>query len=132
MFPDSEIAKQFHLGKDKISYLVNFGLAPFFQSKFNALLKTCVAYTVIFDEAFNKISQKGQMDIILHFYNIEEETVCTMYYNSVFLGRARATEILESFKLGLKSLPLDKMINISMDGPNANWKFIRLLETELW
>jgi hypothetical protein len=102
------------------------------KQNYNTLLKTCVAYTVIFDEAFNKISQKGQMDIILRFYNIEEDTVCTKYYNSVFLGRARATDIFESFKLGLKSLHLDKMINISMDGPNVNWKLIKLLKSELW
>ena len=91
-----------------------------------------MAYIVIFDEGFKQILQKGQMDIILRFYNIEEDTVCTMYYNSVFLGRARATDILESFKLGLKTLPLGKMINISMDGPNVSWKFIKLLKYELW
>ena len=39
MFPDSEIAKQFSLGKDKMSYLINFGLAPYFKTKL-ALLKT--------------------------------------------------------------------------------------------
>ena len=109
MFPDSEIA-QFSLGKDKMSYLIHFGLAPHLKKKLNALLKTCVAYIVIFDEGFKQILQKGQMDIILRFFKIEEDTVCNMYYNSVFLGRARATDILESFKLGLTSRQNDQHI----------------------
>ena len=69
-----------------------------------------MAYIVIFDEGFKQILQKGQMDIILRFFKIEEDTVCNMYYNSVFLGRARATDILESFKLGLTSRQNDQHI----------------------
>lgn len=33
MFPDSQIAKQFQFGKKKCSYLINCGLAPYFQEK---------------------------------------------------------------------------------------------------
>ena len=33
MFPDSQIAKQFQCGKTKCSYLINFGLAPYFKEK---------------------------------------------------------------------------------------------------
>ena len=32
MFPDSAIAKEFSLGSDKMSYLINFGLAPSISS----------------------------------------------------------------------------------------------------
>ncbi len=30
MFPDSKIAQSFTCGRDKIAYLIYFGLAPFF------------------------------------------------------------------------------------------------------
>lgn len=48
------------------------------------------------------------------------------------MGRARASDLLGKFKEALKGLPLQKMIQISMDGPNVNWAFIKLLKTELW
>jgi hypothetical protein len=53
-------------------------------------------------------------------------------FNSSFLGRSRASDLLEKFKEALKGLPLQKMVHISMDGPNVNWAFIKLLKTELW
>ena len=31
MFPDSSIAKKISLGKDKVSYIITFGLAPYFK-----------------------------------------------------------------------------------------------------
>jgi hypothetical protein len=39
MFPDSEIAKQFSLGKDKMSYFINFRLAPYFKTKLQHLIE---------------------------------------------------------------------------------------------
>ena len=32
MFPDSKIAKSFQVGPDKLKYICNFGLAPFFKT----------------------------------------------------------------------------------------------------
>lgn len=49
------------------------------------------------------------------------------YLKSVFMDGASATDILDSFREGLKPLKLDKILQISMDGPNVNWKFLRLL-----
>ncbi len=48
------------------------------------------------------------------------------------MGRARAIDLFEKFKEALKGLPLQKILQISMDGPNVNWAFIKLLKTELW
>ena len=50
MFPDSEIAQKFKLGKTKCAYLFNYGMAPFVKYQ---LVKNIVAspfYTVSFDE----------------------------------------------------------------------------------
>ena len=30
MFPDSKIVSKMELGKDKLKYVVNYGIAPFF------------------------------------------------------------------------------------------------------
>ena len=37
MFPDSEIAKSFELGADKLKYVINFGLAPYFKDMLGEL-----------------------------------------------------------------------------------------------
>ncbi len=45
---------------------------------------------------------------------------------------ASSNDLLAHFKEGLAELPLNKMLQVSMDGPNVNWKFIQLLEEDLW
>lgn len=46
------------------------------------------------------------------------------------MNGTKAEDILDSFLEGLKPLNINKMIQVSMDGPNVNWKFYHLL-TEL-
>lgn len=46
------------------------------------------------------------------------------------MTEAKAENILESFKEGLKPLKLDSLLQVSMDGPNVNWKFLRLLQED--
>ena len=41
MFPDSDIAKQFEMQKDKNSYVVTFGLGPYFQAQLVSKLQNC-------------------------------------------------------------------------------------------
>ena len=46
------------------------------------------------------------------------------YLTSVFLGHARADDLLTKFLDGVKGLPIDKLVQISMDGPSVNWSFV--------
>lgn len=55
----------------------------------------------------------------------------TRYYNSVFLNHANAENLLTAFLKGLKDLNLRKLLQVSMDGPNVNKKFHRLLKAYL-
>ena len=65
MLPDSKIVEKLCPGSTKLTYLITHGLAPFFHDE---LLKLVPSKSVIFfDEAFNEISKKGQMDIIIRF-----------------------------------------------------------------
>ena len=46
MFPDSEIASKILLGRTKLGYIVNYGLAPYFRVKlFNSLKPECFSVT---------------------------------------------------------------------------------------
>ena len=46
MLPDSEIAKSFELGADKLKYVINFGLAPYFKDMLGELLKKSDHYVI--------------------------------------------------------------------------------------
>ena len=55
------------------------------------------------------------MDIHVRFWDKDIKQVNTSYFNSSFLGRAAATDIAAAFKEGTDPLPLDKILQISMD-----------------
>lgn len=130
MFSDSDIAKKFALASTKASYFVCYGMAPYFHTKLLDLLKR-TKFVACFDESLNKIAQRGQMDIVVRFWNKKTETVDTRYLKSVFMGHATANDILEKFKEGLEGLDLSLLMQVSMDGPNVNHKFLAELKENL-
>lgn len=124
MFTDSEIAKKCTLGRTKMSYIICYGLAPFFQQSLQKSVSN-KKFVVCFDEALNRISQKCQMDLIIRYWCDSTNRVSTRYWNSVFLRRTTAQELFENFKEVLSSLDIQLLLQISMDGPNVNLKFLK-------
>lgn len=51
-------------------------------------------FTVSFDESLNKIAQKAQMDIVIRYFEESKNIVVTKYYNSRFLYRASADNLI--------------------------------------
>lgn len=107
MFDDSSKAKSMTLGRAKMAYLVSFGLAPYFKNQLISTLKD-VEYVICFDEALNKIVQRGQMDLYVRFWNVNKEEVSTRYLCSVFLGHSTASDLLKSFFEGISELDKKK------------------------
>ena len=70
MFPDSAIAHKFAWRKTKCSYLIKFGLAPYFHSQMMDILSDpkCL-FSISFDESFKKVLQQEQMDLIVRYLN---------------------------------------------------------------
>lgn len=130
MFQDSPIAQNITFGKTKAAYLVLFGLAPYFENLIEKYLKTSKYYVVCFDESLNKVAQKGQMDICVRYWDESDNEVKCTYYTSVFIeGRATAENLLSHFKNSIEpAMKIGKILQISMDGPNVNWKFLELLK----
>ena len=67
MFPDSAIARDMKLHKDKVSYSIVYGLCPYFQHQLKSLLQECEHYVVGFDESLNRVAQRTQMDVNVRF-----------------------------------------------------------------
>ncbi|KAG1654624.1 Transcription termination factor 2 [Nymphon striatum] len=130
MFPDSEIAKQFQCGERKMAYVCVYGLAEFFKKLLNESIKG--QFVVLFDESLNKKMQEKQMDVHVRYID-EANEVKTRYFGSTFLGHGTANDLMDHFtKSVLESgLPVKNMIQVSMDGPNVNWKFYGNLKKKL-
>ena len=58
MFPDSSIAQHMSCGPTKLSYLISFGIAPYFRDLLLADLKQTSCFVVSFGESFNHELQK--------------------------------------------------------------------------
>ena len=123
MFPDSPIAKAFTCSSTKCSYLVCFGLAPYFHEKLIDDARHAPCYTVSFDECLNKVSQNEQMDFVIRFWDSADDKVAVRYLGSEFLEYATAADLLKHFNHGIAQPDPKNLLQVSMDGPNVNQKF---------
>lgn len=126
MFPDSEIAKQFTCGRKKCSYLINFGLAPYFSNELISKLQKVSHYVILFDESYNSVTKSEQMDFHVRFWDADNNCTITRYLSSQFLTKGDAETLLKHFKEATSELDPSKLLQISMDGPNVNLKFHRM------
>ena len=129
MFPDSTIAAKFSCGEKKCAYLACFGIAPFFTQQLIADVKRISGYVIMFDESGNKATQTKQMDLHVRFWDEGCHNVTSRYLTSQFMGHSSATTMLEEIVTSLRDNEIDitKIVQVSMDGPNVNWKLHRLL-----
>ena len=56
--------------------------------------------------------------------------VKVQFWNSSYLGHTTHKDLLEGFNSSVSDLDLAKMIQLSMDGPNVNWKFAQTLSKD--
>ncbi|CAH3149087.1 unnamed protein product [Pocillopora meandrina] len=130
MFPDSQIASKFSCGEKKCAYLACFGIAPYFQRKLTDEVTKLELFVLLFDESHNKVTQTKQMDLHVRFWDAKNSRVQTRYLTSVFLGHATADDLLEKIVSYLDSIKIQKsnILQLSMDGPNVNWKLHELFQ----
>ena len=72
------------------------------------------------NESLNTQLHEEQMDFIVRYFN--KDRVTCRYLTSGFLGHTHAEDLKKKFKEGIKDLEKKKMLQVSMDGPNVNWK----------
>ena len=63
------------------------------------------------------------MNMIVRFWDSESNKVTERYFNSEFMDHATAADMLTYVKNGMVSLNLSSLMQISMGGPNVDWKF---------
>ena len=77
MFPDSEVAKKFTMGRAKASYVVSDGLGPLI-GKLVCLSTSKGAFTLLFDETTTTQNRK-QMDVLIRYCCEDQKLVVTRY-----------------------------------------------------
>lgn len=125
MFSDSSIAQSFCCGPSKVSYTSTFGLGPYFEDKLYDILEKVPIYTVSFDESYNKVTNKEQMDFNVRYWDDSRSQIVNRYLGSQFLGHTTAGDLLSAFNEGTRRLDESKMLQIGMDGPNSNLRFLK-------
>ena len=128
MFPDSQVGKTFACGKTKCKYLVCHGIAPYFKEVLTKSLVELKHYVCLFDESYNKVVKKGQMDMHIRYWETSLSAVKTRYYNSQFMGKAAAKDVLKTFKECVNGMDEDKLLQVSMDSPNVNTSLLTFFE----
>ena len=125
MFPDSSIASNFQCGETKTAYIAAYGLAPFFKnqlvSQINSLSMPQFVY--VFDESLCEATQTKQMDCHVRFWNDSRKLVTRRYLGAQFMGHGDAVKLVDCCHESLRGLHEKNILQISMDGPNVNWKF---------
>ena len=131
IFSDSQIAKDFQASQTKMTYPINFAIAPYFLEIHISELKTCNYYSVSLHGSLNDIIQTCQMDVHLRYWNSSKNQICARYLDSKFMGHATANNLLENFSDVLNNVDGgNRTIQVSIDGPSANWKFFNLLQND--
>ena len=69
------------------------------------------------------------MDIHVRLW--DGDHVTTRYYGSQFMGHATATDMVCHFKEATAQLNMRNVLQLSMDGPNVNWKFHDLMNEDM-
>lgn len=114
VFPDSTIAQEMQMKKDKVRYTIIYGIAPYAVQKLLDNVEKCKWYVLLYDESLNRVAQRGQMDIHIRFWN--GDRVTTRYLTSAFLGHATSTELRKGLESAMQENHLDsaKMLQVGI------------------
>ena len=115
------------LKKDKCGYVIKYGIAPHLEELLLNEIKLSPFYSLSFDESLNSKLQKGQMDILVRFWNNDTMMIETRYLTSEFLGGAKADDIMKKIDDAVtkKIGQTENLLQISSDGPNVNLLFLK-------
>ena len=127
MFPDSQIAKNYSQGKTKMSYNINYGIAPFIKKKLIYDIRN-TPFCFKFDKSTNR-QVKKQYDAYLQYWSKTNNQIVNSYCGSLFVGHCSSDDLLDHINILLKDLDIDHnyLIQVGMDGPNVNLSFEKKL-----
>ena len=127
MFPDSAIPGKFSLGKDKVRYMIIYGVYTAFEQNLKSMINSSPWYSVSFDESLSKSKQKCYMDVNLRYWNGKKNIVETSYLDSKVLLRPNAENLKCELVASTTGFDMAKFLQLLKDGPNTNWNDLNLV-----
>ena len=70
------------------------------------------------------------MDVLIRYFHADDNKIKTRYLDSHFLRHSTHTNLLREYNKALKDLCENKLVQISMDGPNVNLKLLEKVNEE--
>ena len=113
MLNDSKIAEIFSCRKTNSSYVVCFGLVPYFKGLLTKSLSNVEHIVALFDESFNKTSKHGLMDMHVRYWGNNHNYIANRYYHFEFIGKAPAKNVFESFSACLSGISKSTLLDFS-------------------
>ena len=110
--------------------MIVHGIADYFHRRLLSLLKISQFFTPLFDESLDDILNKDQMDIHIHFYDVDSGTISSRYLDSCFVFCPNTNVLSSEIINRIKDLDASRMIMGGMDGPNVNWCFFDKINAE--
>ena len=69
------------------------------------------------------------MDVQVRYWNEVAKQINTRFFDSQ-LKRPNAKNLFDYLMFSLKNLLLERLLQLSMDGPNTNWSVLKLLQED--
>ena len=70
------------------------------------------------------------MDVQVRYWNEVAKQINARFFDSQFLKRPNAKNLFDYLMFSLKNLLLERLLQLSMDGPNTNWCVLKLLQED--
>ena len=76
----------------------------------------------------NEVTQDRQIDFLIRYFDEDDQQVKVRYFDSRFLEHSTHVDLFEQFTSAVRELNPNRILQISMDGPSVNSKFIVISE----
>ena len=67
------------------------------------------------------------MDVQVRYWHVNTSMTSTCYFDTQFLVRPYAQNLLDCLVQSINSLPVENFIQLSINGPTANWPILNNL-----
>ena len=88
-------------GSNRLSYIICFGIAPYFKQQLLVELKETQHFVISFNESLDNELHKEQMDFFVMYFN-KDRVVCK-YLTSRFLSHTCAEDLKKEFEEGTQN-----------------------------
>ena len=85
-------------------YVINYGLAPYFQTFLIDALGKSEIHVYSFDKSLDDSTEISEMDLYVRYWDDLDKLVKIRYYGSSFLCHCKANNLLEHFNELAKKL----------------------------